>query len=966
MYFCFLFDKWIVCDLWFVFSFLFRNDVIIHRQSAMIYYDVQCKQKQVRCSSIQITSPNHFITSAIEMVDVASSMYAGVRPMEDGRTLANCLGNNALRFATVPSKSVADNLQKEHDRYNQLISKINSDHSAISHLFRSKSSGVGRPEFQYGIWFRYFDDLDFENKNPWVDYTDLMGCGHDQNDALFILEPSGIIVNPILRTNHTTADKFEQILRKNVPNFPKSFRVAIKEVDCKLAQQIKCSLYCSARACPMNCTVIIPKMAIREGMKEFKISIIFGPKDGHCIHVNGAQEQSNKKDSKLKDYKDLTKIGEVVSNVLTINDMITDANVEDVLSGVNQDCPYNINQLKNKNKALRAAHYDWGHDDIETIRKVQQATYKRDCEFNEEAISNDNGYYFGEIRFLNWIYPALVMIWNYTSIILVWIFVIDIFLDFTEGLVSPFENYPLYNLIASVACPLGGVVSYPLFECITHRPNGECVMLTFLWFFKSFRVFTSAVAWKKKPKYIHCDRFKGFLAGIYKGSGYYGHHYNYLLTSIMAINNQDLSLLSKYWFRLCYCNTHTMLAIGTHKVNIKTWPKKKQWGHLALMMELHQYIITALNVTDLLAAVNTLKLVLTVSEMSTNTQIEFDYFTMDSLISTLQHKLEKLQDGESDDTLDDQKEMKKTSEIAADIHTVKEIYDWENPIEAQRQEFDLNCNDFMTNTALNRFETMEYILFRPFAKYRNVVIILDKKSMRSWIMPYNVSFNALIISDDGNISNVTCASDDWTYYVAEHMTNIGCTSHIVIGGSMFSNNIPAEETNRFKKNQMKMWKKPTLGQYVSCVAANREKIRRGIYIREKDICARASWTALKQGNVDNEGDIEMDDGITLKNKNENKLAKSDEHYETCILLQRFYNAQKATTYAECARILEKEISSTQIIDEHKTLMASFSKKKWYNTVRILLKVEYLTSAQRKQATLLKQWLKYYLQSIVHH
>eukprot|EP01084_Bolivina_argentea_P267234 453576_1 len=563
-------------------------------------------------------------------INVIDTVFKGPTHLEDGRSLANCnLGITAknIRFANKPHPTIQQNFARALKSYQNVLSKINSDSKCIHHILRSRQTN-NDISFEFGIYWIYFNKYNYDDRNTHILASELEGLLYAEDDDVYVCKYS---------KKSEITQRLKTLLKNIDEDFPKSVLAHLgRQHVSQNKNKIMFHCYCKLCDCDCQVEIVIPKKPLLSGRLWFYIQEIFNGLI--CIHPYGIQKQYKSDQSNLK-VEDFQKVGCIFSPILTHQHMITDDNIDFVCDGINDEGVYNTNQLQNVLNSKRNDESQLSSGEIEAIRAIAKKLYLRDLEFNDDKPSKDNIYYYGELHHFQWLSPRFAMLYNYSSLELQKEFVIDLFMDFTEGIIA--GKY--YNLILSMVNPLGGVLPYPLLEVITEAPTGYTVRISITHYFMAYSIYTKAKF--KRLCFWHVDRFKGWIYGIYFGTGYGGHHFQYLLDGVLFMKTMDNKYMLKYWFRICFGECHTMVSLATYTKNLtgsEHWKiKENKWAHSCTIMEIHRHITEALNRIDFLMNLNFMKLSLTRKIIPFDEIKDFKYYGFEDIEKMIQKGIDR-------------------------------------------------------------------------------------------------------------------------------------------------------------------------------------------------------------------------------------------------------------------------------------------------------------------------------------
>eukprot|EP01084_Bolivina_argentea_P192370 330272_1 len=899
-------------------------------------------------------------------LNIISRLFRGPRSKitEESKeeiNLANCtlgITRNNERYANPADKNVKQYLDEVLEVYNTTLQVINSGKQFIYDLFRTRCNNVGEVVWKYGMWWRRFVGYNYKNKNILVECDDLLNDKEPEKSILKINKDDEVTLND---ENDNLTAAFVRLLKESDSDFPPSVlshlaRGRVHDNESNVVQE----LYCFAKACPIWLNLYISKKHVVDRKRKnvsptnMYIQKQWGVEDAECFHFNGCQQQSKNsfENQELSLRQDVTKIGQVYSGIMAMSDFITDNNVDDVIAGIEAKGFYNLSNMQNMVKHLKEREFGFLSHDVDTITKVAETTYQRDLSFNNQKESLKNRKYYGEIRFLNWITPILIVMSNHTSNELWLRAVIDIFLDFTEGNVIDYRDKKVTELVCSMATALGGIVPYPLFHSLCHSPNAETVETSFHVFNKSQSYYTSQKV--NRIIFIHVDKFKGYLPGVYYGFGHTGHHYNYLLDCIKLLRTMNYNGLNKYKFRLVECGVHNMLGLGKHdshnKENMSTTQQK---CHKMIMMECHRFINYSLSTHYLLSYYELLKYILTKKTIPSTQLTAKNYkyhslYDFDSLIK------KGMKGAQKEKVKEFEFEFSDPSERAKDVKHIKDnILDWDDPpTETAPDDNSAGFIDFLADDSIDKLETDRYRYLRIWDKYKHIYYRYDKQ--KEEIKWYPVAFESFITVKNDIIHNDHICIEDWRYYELHYGKTVSLTTHMIGGASLFPHNQSGETVNRQNKNQKKFLKKLTVGQYVTFTAANKEKDRRCYLVRVKDQVSRVAGRILQDTNED----LEDEDSIILKDNR--AMEKNDEFMDLALLLSDFWENNICSGYTNChktlAVLLQNETNLDQNGKELLLIIEKFNKRETRLITRLMNKHK-VPLVSIPVAKKLRKWLK---------
>eukprot|EP01084_Bolivina_argentea_P052536 96503_1 len=265
--------------------------------------------------------------------------------------VANCvkgINDRTSRFCSVPDDYVKQYLSERYNLYNNIAKKINEGSQEVAHLFRCKKQLDGRVIYEYGVFFRYFDEFDYKSRNIFMSREQLFGSINGEEP---ILKWYGKDIH--INEDHPNISKaFAEIIKSADETFPTTILTKLarrKIIDTPNA--IRIEFYCKAKACPSDFDLCLSKTV----MKDKELINFYGNTKSNneaCLHVSGFQQQGINDNTDIK-LDDMEKVGEVYSNVLTMASFINDSNIDKILTGNETRGIYNINNLKNKNKKLK-------------------------------------------------------------------------------------------------------------------------------------------------------------------------------------------------------------------------------------------------------------------------------------------------------------------------------------------------------------------------------------------------------------------------------------------------------------------------------------------------------------------------------------------------------------------------------------------------------------------------------------
>eukprot|EP01083_Nonionella_stella_P003068 8718_1 len=274
-------------------------------------------------------------------------------------------------------------------------------------------------------------------------------------------------------------------------------------------------------------------------------------------------------------------------------------------------------------------------------------------------------------------------------------------------------------------------------------------------------------------------------------------------------------------------------------------------------------------------------------------------------------------------------------------------------VEAQQSQHGNLLKVFEENVQCKRMTDGDFVYFRPLDKYPSIYFIANINEGYLIIKPMDFRMDTTFNCDDvgpSTLINVHQCVKDWDYYVDEFLKYIGCSSHILVGGSVYKNNGGVESKNKWKKNQQKHQTKPTIALYAIIAANNRERYRQTFLTRLMDQVGRASFDKYLDERYCEEDDAKYD-GIASKFiKMNNRYPRNGERPQrngdeemlkiTDNVASYFYE-HNFKSYAECYRSLIKDLSS----DDNQHMFSC-------DTVRRLCKGERIPDSQMDGAKVL--------------
>eukprot|EP01084_Bolivina_argentea_P307749 531971_1 len=204
--------------------------------------------------------------------------------------------------------------------------------------------------------------------------------------------------------------------------------------------------------------------------------------------------------------------------------------------------------------------------------------------------------------------------------------------------------------------------------------------------------------------------------------------------------------------------------------------------------------------------------------------------------------------------------------------------------------------------------------------------------------------------------NIHCVPQDMDYYDAHYWKTVGLTTHMIGGASVFKHNISGEVVNRQKKNQKKFGKKLTLSQYVAFTSSNKEKDRRAHFVRLKDQTARVTHQKIINCNED----LEDEDTIVLKDRQNLPMGPNDEFKDLALLLADFYEKTLCSGYTGCQKAILLILSESETLDTNGQELKKVWKKmkdREYRLIKKLSKHHVIADISKPVANKLRIWLK---------
>eukprot|EP01084_Bolivina_argentea_P281499 481636_1 len=902
---------------------------------------------------------------ALDNPDIINCMWTGAVITDDGKTLGNCmLGINRLnkRFVTVAEKPVLDALEQARKEYNKVLLLLNSDNKAIYHILRKKpDEEIGRVKFTSGLWWRYFDEFRYEDRNIICDFDDFKNLIYKADD--------GKIAAYKKTDGKNITKEIQNLLKKNFTDFPVSFlsqlaKKKTRDTKTKIDWELRCKGACGP--CRMESELTVQKAPLENKKKRIFAAVRFysrpikiETKENDeleivhdlksimcCIHPNSIQRQSLTAVSEEMDSDDFEKIGKTKSPQLMFQTFVKGGDISQIAAGIDMTGIYNVRHIQNLETKLQDKKYGYKEGKLTALCEAAQKSYEADLEFNNEKKNTKNAFYYGGIHHLNFLFPLFIMLYSYVGFWLFEAFVIDVFMDFTESLILAWLGFKVLNFIVSICSPLGGLFPIPLFEVITQSPTGQTVADSWRHFLFGYKMYLGKPL--KRTIYIHSDRFRGFLYGCYNGFGHEGHHYNYLLDCIKFLQTMNNVYLSKYLFRLYFGEVHSMLALGKHTKNMpKTWSKHQTYNYLGIRMDLHRYAIYSLNVQKALGNINLFKYISTKNTIDYSKSCQnFDYVTLQSMYDDIARLVKK---GDLRDAYIP-REAKNVAHTSKEINEVKDFYNWEEEkiVDEKAQIKTSKFDEFLNDDSIESMQDGIYVYYRPLPDYKWLYGVVNTETCTCTYYP---SMNSPMVSKGrrkGTLKNEINCPGEWSYYNDEFVKLFTLETHMLNGGSTHRNNVFSELTNRWKKNQEGHRTAIEVVKYCVETTYNRLVLRQSWFLQFQDQTARQNLKIFKDST-----DL---DGIY--HKGQDRIDSDSPLYAVHEDLVSFSNYLNVKQYSHIHRQLCRLFKEDNYGVTEAAPLFKNSENKTYRAVVSALTQGFKPAKNReKDAMLLGNWLE---------
>ena len=476
---------------------------------------------------------------------------------------------------------------------------------------------------------------------------------------------------------------------------------------------------------------------------------------------------------------------------------------------------YHYNNSRSNDESAET-ELNWLRVNNELLQLAKQGVSQDSKMFNL-PINNVTSRYLGYVHRLQSLHPFSVDIYDMASFKMYQYFGNDLFVDFTGSLVTEVENTKLYNFAIAVAAPQGGTAPVTVMETVCESMSGHMVRCAMSeWGYNFEQVIGKPMGSCHDVIYVHSDMFKGIAHGVCEALNNCTLH-KFLLSKFEII--KGVSAVDSYKFIPDWCYSHLMCKVAFHEtkfVNNVADDVIHDWK--VARMATFRGMKCALNTRSALLFINCFRIISSVESFNfvDTTANKFDFISIEDLepdqeesnFAAFEYELmndkpnwTRLNKSAFDTNInvdahnvDDDKisedEIDESDEIAA-----RKIYDWKNASDAKT---------YSARNAPNPYRSSNDILvITPHPeKLPELQIWYDKISKSATVVPCHVPIKTKADSL-ACVKNLYVSTNDWKWFLYNYGTYYPLWNDMIVGGSMWRNNVHCELIFRSKKKDKK-------------------------------------------------------------------------------------------------------------------------------------------------------------------